>query len=288
VTRAPLAAAVAALAAASLAAPTSAAGQFWRQKDAGPGGPPSDVVPDALKDVGIEERLGEQVPLDAELVDWTGKKVKLGDLLGRGRPVVLSLVYYDCPMLCGLIMSGEARAIREMGLTLGKDYDAVTISFDPAERPALAAERRRGYLQSIGLSDLTATGWSFLVGPEASTRRIADAVGFSYRKDPRSNQWAHLAAIFVLTPDGKVSRYLYGIEFPPKELRLSLVEAAGGRVGTTFDRFILTCYRYDPASRRYEPYALGIVRAGGALVLVALTALIGGLVWRERKARGPA
>jgi protein SCO1/2 len=273
---------LAAAAAAWLAA-SPAHAQFWRAQEHAGSGPPSDVAPVQLEDVGIDERLGAQVPLDVELVDWTGKPVRLGSLLGHGRPVILSLVYYDCPMLCGLIMSGEARAMRESGLAIGQDFDAVTVSFDPGERPGLAAERRRGYLQSMGISDQVPGTWSFLVGPGASTRRLADAIGFRYRKDTASGQWAHLAAIFVLTPEGRVSRYLYGIEYPKKDLRLALVEAAGGKVGTSFDRFLLTCYRYDPASRKYEPYALGIVRAGGGLALLGLAALIGGLVWRERR-----
>ena len=222
------------------------------------------------------------MPLDLDLVDAAGKQVKLRDAFDGHRPVVLALVYYECPMLCGLVLSGAAKTFRENGLVLGKDYQAVTVSFDPAEKPAQAAERRRGYLQSMGLSD-QGTDWPFLVGPEASTRALADAVGFHYELDPVTKQWAHLAAIFVLTPDGKVSRYLYGIEYPNKEFRLAVVEAASGRVGTSFDRFLLTCYRYDPATRKYEPYAWGFVRAGGLLVLVALTGLIGGLVWRERK-----
>ena len=208
----------------------------------------------------------------------------LGAAFDGTKPVVLALVYYDCPMLCGLILSGMAKAMRQNGLELGKDYGAVTISFDPDERPALAAERRRGYLQSMGRSDAGAD-WPFAVGAAEDTRRIADAVGFGYRKDEVSGEWAHLAAIFVATPDGKVSRYLYGIEYPSKDLRLALVEAADGKVGTSFDRFLLTCYRYDPASRKYEPYAWGFVRAGALVVLLALTGLIGGLVWRERRTK---
>ena len=267
--------------AAALAAASPAHAQFWRAKDRGGGAPPSDVTPLALEDVRIEERLGAQLPLDAVLVDGAGKPFPLRGAFDGRRPVVLALVYYDCPMLCGLILSGLAKAMRENGLELGQDYQALTISFDPDEKPIQGAERRRGYLQSMGRSD-AGTEWPFLVGAGETTRRIADAAGFHYKRDAVSGEWAHVAAIFVLTPDGKVSRYLYGIEYPPKDLRLALVEAANGKVGTSFDRLVLTCYRYDPASRKYEPYAMGFVRAGGLLTLLALGAVIVRLAWRER------
>jgi protein SCO1/2 len=269
-------------AALALAAAPSARAQFWSRP--APGGPPTDQTPRILENVGIEEKLGNAIPLDVELVGADGRPWKLRSAFDGARPVVLALVYYDCPMLCGLILSGMAKAMRESGLALGQDYQAVTISFDPDEKPAQGAERRRGYLQSMGRADATAD-WPFLVGTAQATRAIADAVGFSYVKDPVSGEWAHLAAIFVLTPDGKVSRYLYGVEYAPKDLRLALVEAAGGKVGTSFDRFLLTCYRYDPATRKYEPYAWGFVRAGAIATLAALTGLIGGLLWRERRAK---
>jgi protein SCO1/2 len=263
----------------ALAAPAQA--QFWRQKgdDAGP---PPDVLPVALEEVRVDEQLGARLPLDEVLRDHEGRPVRLGSVFRDGKPVVLALVYYDCPMLCGLIQSGLARAMRENGLVAGKDFRAVSISFAPEERPAQAKERRRGYLQSMGLSE-DSDAWSFWVDQGGAARRIADAVGFHYKKDEVSGEWAHLASIFVLSPDGRVSRYLYGIDFPDKDFRLSLVEAADGKVGTSFDRLVLTCYRYDPASRKYQPFALGFVRAGGALAAVALAGLVAGLVWRERR-----
>ncbi len=262
--------------------PRPAAAQFWNRED--PKGPPTDQPPAILEEVGVDERLGNQVPLDLVFTDGNGRPFRLGDAFKGHRPVVLTLVYYDCPMLCGLILSGMAKTMRENGLVLGKDYDAVTVSFDPREKPAQAAERRRGYLQSLGRAEAEPV-WPFLVGAEAASRQLADAVGFRYKFDPASKEWAHIAAIFVLTPDGTVSRYLYGIEYPPKDFRLSVVEAADGKVGTSFDKFLLTCYRYDPASRKYEPYAWGFVRAGGLAVLLALSGLIGGLVWRERRGK---
>jgi protein SCO1/2 len=273
-----LAAALAALLGLAVARP--AAAQFWRSREQ-LAGPPADVKPLALEDVKIDERLGAAIPLDDPFTDWRGRPFTLRQAFDGRRPVVLALVYYDCPMLCGLILSGVAKSMSQNGLELGRDFQALAVSFDPDERPPLAAERRRGYLQSMGRSD-AGEDWPFLVGPAASSRRLADAVGFSYKRDPVSGEWAHMAAIFVMTPDGRVSRYMYGIQFPPKDLRLALVEAGGGRVGTSFDRLLLTCYRYDPATRKYEPYAFGIVRAGGLLTLVALGGLVGRLIWRER------
>jgi protein SCO1 len=268
---------------AALALAGSAQAQFWRHRELS-GGPPPDVKPVQLEDVRIEERLDAAVPLDVGFTDWRGQPYTLRQAFDGKRPVVVALVYYDCPMLCGLILSGMARAMRQNGLELGKDYQAVTISFDPEEKPPLAAERRRGYLQSMGRPE-QGEDWPFLVGTGEASRRVADALGFYYKHDPVSGEWAHMAAIFVLTPDGHVSRYLYGIEFPNKDFRLAVVEAADGRVGTSFDRLLLTCFRYDPAARKYAPYAFGIVRLGGALTLLGLAAVIGRLVWRERHGR---
>ncbi len=271
----------AALALALAAAAPPARAQFWNPPAQQQ---PSGAKPAILQDVRIEERLGSKVPLDLGFVDGNGEPFPLRRAFDGKKPVVLALVYYDCPMLCGLVLSGMAKTMRENGLVLGRDYEAVTVSFDPKEKPAQGAERRRGYLQSMGIRDSEPV-WPFLVGTGEASRALADAVGFHYAKDASTGEWAHMAAIFVLAPDGTVSRYLYGIEYPPKDFRLAVVEAASGKVGTTFDRLLLTCYRYDPASRKYEPYALGIVRAGGLLTLAALAALIGGLVWRERHSK---
>jgi protein SCO1/2 len=267
----------------ALAAPARA--DFWKSKGLG-STTPVDVTPAVLEEVRVDEQLGAQLPLDATFTDAAGQPVQLGAAFAQGRPVVLALVYYDCPMLCGLVMSGMARAMRENGLQAGRDFTALSISFDPEEKPPLARERQRGYLQSIGLAE-DSGAWRFWVDRGGAARRVADAVGFHYAKDAATGEWAHLAAIFVLTPDGKVSRYLYGIEFPPKDFRLSLVEAAGGRVGTSFDKLLLTCYRYDPASRKYQPFALGFLRLGGVLAMVGLGGLIAGLVWRERRKARP-
>jgi protein SCO1/2 len=283
VTGAPRLAAASLVALLAVAAPARA--DFWKSKGAG-STTPTDVTPAILEEVRVDEQLGAQLPLDATFTDAAGEPVQLAAAFARGQPVVLALVYYDCPMLCGLVMSGLARAMRENGLEAGRDFTALSISFDPRERPALARERQRGYLQSIGLAE-DSGAWRFWVDRAGAARRVAEAVGFHYAQDRATGEWAHMAAIFVLTPGGKVSRYLYGIEFPPKDFRLSLVEAAGGRVGTSFDRLLLTFYRYDPASRKYQPFALGLLRLGGGVALVALGGLIAGLLWRERRKARP-
>ena len=236
-------------------------------------------LPAALQDVEIEEKLGSRLPLEARFTTQDGRAVRLGDLLGGHRPVVLSLVYFNCPMLCGLILTGAARGMRETGLALGKDFDAVTLSFDPRDSTKVAAERQRGYLQAFG--DPTARqAWTFLTGAAPEIAAVTGAVGFKYAWDEPSKQFAHAAAIVVLTPDGRVSRYLYGVEFPARDLRLALVEASEGRVGTSFDRLLLTCFRYDPASRKYEPYVMGVVRVAMLGVLGGL-ALMLGVYWRR-------
>ncbi len=247
----------------------------------------TDVLPTALEDVEVLENLGAQVPLELAFTDQVGRRRQLGELLGHGKPVILSLVYFDCPMLCGLVLTGMARGMRESGLTLGKEFDAVTLSFDPRDTTPKAAERQRGYLQAVGLPEAK-SAWTFLTGAAADSRRLADAVGFKYAWDEKTRQFAHPAAIFVLTPDGRVSRYLYGIEYPARDVRLALVEASQGKVGTSFDRLLLTCYRYDPSSRTYEPYALGFVKVGMSLVLVALLVMLG-LLWRRewQRSRSP-
>jgi len=253
--------------------------------EAGPGPARAEESdqPPALQGVDIEEKLGTQIPPQAVFLDQDGRPVRIGDVLGKGQPVVLALVYYECPMLCGLILGGMARGMKETGLELGRDYRALSVSFDPREKPGQALVRQKFYLQSL---DKTGDkgAWPFLVGLEKDIRAVTEAAGFHYRFDEATKQYAHGAAILVLTPEGKVSRYLYGVEFPGRDLRLALVEAAQGKVGTSFDRFLLTCYRYDPVARKYVPYAMGFVRAGAILVLFGLAGTL--LFYWRREVKG--
>jgi protein SCO1/2 len=274
------AAVAAAIAAAAAAGPARA----FFPPNAPPPQKPEVEAPPALQKVEIVERLGEKLPLGATFTGPDGKPVELGTFLSSGRPAILALVYYDCPMLCGLVLGGLSRAMRETGLELGKDFDAITVSFDPRETSRLALDRQRTYVVKAGFAGKEAH-WPFVIGQEPEIRALADAVGFKYAYDPETKQYAHAAAIVLVTPDGRVSRYLYGIDYPPRDVRLGLVEAAQGRVGTSFDRLLLTCYRYDPVSRRYQPYVLGFVRAGSLLVFGALATTLGVYWRREWKAR---
>lgn len=245
---------------------------------------PESPANQLVKEVDIVENLNNQVPLDASFTNADGEKVALKDLLRGDKPVVLTLVYYKCPMLCPLVLGGLSKAARQSGMGLGEDYRAVTISIDPRETPEDAKERQRGHLQSLGAPGQE-KDWQFLVGDEANIKKVAEAVGFRYRFDQASQQYAHAAAITVLTPEGKVSRYLYGVEFPPRDLKLALLEAAGGRVGTSFDRVLIQCFKYDPNTRRYEVFIFGFIKGGALLVFGALAAALA-VYWRREYKRG--
>jgi protein SCO1/2 len=243
-------------------------------------------APPALRQVDVTEHLGAQLPLDLAFVDETGKATTLGEAMstakGHGKPVILSLVYYKCPMLCSLLLSGVTKVMRDMDLKLGEDYEAVTVSFDPADTFAGAKTKQTNYLQSLGHPEATGA-WKFLTGKPESIKKLTDDVGFKYYYDEQNQQFAHAAAIFILTPDGRISRYLYDVSFEPKQLKLALVEASAGTVGSTVDKVLLQCYKYDPASRKYHLYVFGFLRTGGLLVLIALSALIGYLFWHDPK-----
>lgn len=244
----------------------------------------ADPIPPALESVQVTERIGELVPEDGIFQDSSGLPVQLKQWLHRGQPLLLSLNYYRCPMLCSLILSGMVNGLKGTGLKLGRDYFAFTISIDPQETSDLAAEKKRGYLQALGETSAD-VAWAFTTGKAPQIRALADAIGFGYAYDESTEQYAHPAVIAVLTPDGKISRYLYGIEFPPRDLKLALVEASGGKVGTSFDRFLLSCFKYDPALRRYGVYVAGILKGGALLVFAILAALLA-VLWRRELKRG--
>lgn len=232
-----------------------------------PGKAATERVP-LLKDVDIIQKPGAMVPMDLPFVDEHGSDVKLGDYFGR-RPVVLALVYYECPMLCTLILNGMFSSMEAMPFSAGNEFDLVVVSFDPGETPALALQKKNAYSERYRRPG-SERGLHFLTGRPDAIARITDAVGFKYVYDAAIDQYAHPAAVTVLTAEGQVSKYLYGIEFAPRDLRLALVEAGEGKVGSVVDQALLYCYHYDPTSGKYGFVIMNIIRLGGILTVAAL------------------
>jgi protein SCO1 len=236
------------------------------------GNPPQTGLPPALLNVGIDQKLGAQLPLDATFTDAQGRRVQLGEYFKSGRPVILSLVFYECPMLCNQILNALTGSLKGMSLKIGEDYDVLTVSFDPREGPELARKKKDGYVHNLNRPGAEA-GWHFLVGEEAEIKRLTEAVGFRYAYDEQTRQFAHASGIMVLTPQGKVSHYLYGVEYAPRDMRLSLVEASAGRIGSPVDQLLLYCYHYDPATGKFA-WVINLYRWGGALTVAGISALL--------------
>jgi protein SCO1/2 len=242
-------------------------------------------LPTALREVKIEQRLNEQLPLDLEFKDEAGRTVQLGAYFNKSKPVILSLVFYKCPMLCNQILSGVMASLRAQTFTAGKEFDVLTVSFDPRETPEMAAEKKESYLSRYNRPGAE-QGWHFLTGDAENIRRLTEAVGFHYNYDEKTNQFAHASGIMLLTPEGKLSRYFYGIEYSPRDLRLGLVEASDNRIGSTVDQLLLYCYHYDPTTGRYGPAVINIMRLGGIITVLGVGALL--LVLRRRNVKGGA
>ncbi|HEY4905764.1 MAG TPA: SCO family protein [Candidatus Sulfotelmatobacter sp.] len=230
--------------------------------------PPANMRPPALQNVGIDQHLDAQVPPDLAFRDETGQAVKLGDYFGR-KPLILDLVYYSCPMLCGESLAGLTGSMRLLKFDAGKEFDVITVSFDPRETPELAAAKKADYVKRYGRAS-AASGWHFLTGPAESINALTKAVGFQYQYDARLNQFAHATAIMVLTPQGRISRYFYGVDFPPKDLRMGLVEASQGKIGNAVDQVLLYCYHYDPATGKYGAVIVNILRLAAAATILIL------------------
>lgn len=241
-------------------------------------------LPEELEGVGITEHPDARLPLDAVFTDESGTQVVLGDYFQSGRPVLLNLVYYSCPMLCTLVLNGMTEAMKPLDWTPGKEFEIVTVSFEARETPSLARIKKQNYLNDYGRPD-AGPGWHFLVGGEESVRALTKTVGFGYRWVEEQNQYAHQAAIFVITPDGRISRYLYGVMFDPTTLRLSLVEAGKGKVGSPLDRIVLYCFHYDPNTGKYSIAANNIMRVGGVLTVFALGTVLTVLWTKDRRKR---
>ena len=243
----------------------------------------SNGLPDALQKVGIEQRLGESLPLDVKFRNEEGKDVQLGEYLKSDRPAVLALVYYECPMLCNQVLNGLTGSLKGMSLDPGKDYDIIAISFDAREneKPGLAANKRRSYTDRFGRSG-TEGGWHFLTGDQSAIDAVTKAVGFKYEWDAKSNQFAHASGVMVVTPEGRLSHYFYGIDYAPKDLKLGLIEAADKKIGSVSDKLLLYCYHYDPATGKYGFAVLSAMRIGGIVTLLGMGAM-GFVFWRRNK-----
>jgi protein SCO1 len=234
--------------------------------------PPANVRPPYLENVGIDQHLDAQVPPDLAFVDDTGHAVKLGDYFGT-KPIILNLVYYNCTMLCGEALAGLTGAMKAVKFDVGKEFEVVTVSFNPRETPDLAATKKKDYVTRYGRPG-AASGWHFLTGSEESINALTKAVGFQYQYDPKIKQYAHVTAILLLTPQGRISRYFYGVEFAPKDLRMGLVEASQNKIGNAVDQVLLYCYHYDPATGKYGAIVSNILRLGAGVTIVLLAALL--------------
>ncbi len=262
---------VAILLAAFFAVPASA------QMNNGVMSPPANTRPPRLENVGIEQHLDAQIPPDLTFRDETGNDIKLGDYFGR-KPLILDLVYYNCTMLCGESLAGLSSAMRLVKFDVGNEYDVITVSFDPRETPEMAAAKKADYVKRYGRAH-AAAGWHFLTGQPDSINALTKVVGFQYQFDAKSNQFAHATAIMVLTPDGRISRYFYGVDFPPKDLRMGLVEASQGKIGNAVDAVLLYCYHYNPENGKYGAMVGNILRLAGAATILLLGGLLF-ILWR--------
>lgn len=238
-------------------------------------GNPATGLPPALQEVRIEQKLDQQLPLDLSFRDETGREVKLGDYFGH-KPVVLAFVYYDCPMLCTQVLNGMVTSFRVLPFQMGKEFDVVTISFDPRETPELAQRKKKVYVDYLPekMRANAANGWHFLTGDQANIEKITEAAGFHYRWDDKTQQFAHASAIMLTTPHGKLSRYYYGIEYPARDLRLGLIESSANKIGSPVDQLLLYCYHYDPATGRYGAVVMNIMRVAGVITLVGILAML--------------
>jgi len=248
--------------------------------------PPSLRQPDILKRVGIDQKIGQQLPLDTMFRDEAGRDVRLGEYFGK-RPVVLALAYFDCPMLCTQVLNGMTAALKTLNFDAGADYEVVVVSIDPRDTPRVAGDKKMAYVASYGRPQ-TAAGWHFLTGTESSIAPVAGALGFRYAYDPGLKQYAHGAAIYVTTPKGVVARYLLGIDYAPRDLRLSIVEASNNVLGSVTDRVLLLCYHYDPATGQYGAATLNAVRIGFVATVTGFLAFLFVSLRRERAQARPA
>jgi protein SCO1 len=244
-------------------------------------------LPKALKEIGIQQKLGEQLPLETEFRDENGRTVKLGDYFNKGRPVVIAFVYYECPMLCNEVLNGLTGSLKGISFDAGKEFDVVAISFDTREhdKPDLARNKKESYMSRYGRPG-TEKGWHFLTGTQASIDAAANAAGFGYKWDEKSSQFAHAGGVMVATPDGKMSRYFYGIDYAPRDLKMGIMESGESKIGSAAEQLLLYCFHYDPSTGKYGLAILSVLRIMGVFTLLGMGAM--GLVFWRRNRRVPS
>jgi protein SCO1 len=242
--------------------------------------------PAILEEIGVDERLGDNIPLDLRFANSNGDSVSIGELIENGKPVLLNPLYYECPILCSLVLDGVFKVVKELAWTPGKDYTIISFSIDPEEGPELAAEFKERYLADLnrpGAED----GWHFLTGKGESIKALTEAIGFNYKYDERTGEYLHLASIMMISPEAVITRYLYGANFREFDLRNGLYEAADGRIGSPMERVLLYCFTYDPSSQSYVPVAINIMKIGGLATVIILGIFLGVFWRRERGSTQP-
>lgn len=243
----------------------------------------SNGLPNVLKTVGIEQKLGEQLPMDAVFKNEDGKQVKIGDYFGKGRPVILALVYYECPMLCNEVLNGLTGSLKGISFDAGKEFDILAISFDAREndKPDLAKNKKAGYIERYQRPN-SANGWHFLTGTQEEIDKVTKAVGFNYEYDKQTDQFAHAGGVMIITPEGKISRYFYGIDYSPKDLKFGIMESAENKVGNPAEQLLLYCFHYDPSTGKYGLAVINVIRIAGVLTLLGMGGMFF-IFWRYNK-----
>lgn len=237
--------------------------------------------PSILEEIGVDEKLGESIPMDLEFVNSDGQLVRLADLIEEGKPVLLNPLYYECPMLCGLVLDAVYKVVNELAWSPGSDYTIISFSIDPEETPEMAANSKDKYLTQLGRFG-SEKGWHFLTGDEDSIKKLTDSIGFRYKYDEQSGEYIHLASIMMISPTGTITRYLYGATFREFDLRNALNEAADGKIGSAMDRVLMYCFTYDPSSQSYVPVAMNIMKLGGLATVIFLGIFLG-VFWRRER-----
>ncbi|WP_186646149.1 SCO family protein [Fluviispira vulneris] len=243
-------------------------------------GMPLNKVPTVMQGVTITEKLGSTIDLSNTFIDSSGKVTKLSDMLADGKPLILTLNYYRCTSLCSLQLVNFANTLKEMGWKIGKDFKIATVSFDPTDTPQIAKEQQNHYLS---LTEQKNADWQFYVGSDESIKKLTDEVGFYFKYDTASKEFAHAAAIFIISPEGKISRYLYGITYKVRDIKFSLMDASLNKIGSPTDQVLLTCFHYNPTSGKYDAFAVGMLRIGASITVFCLFLILGFFFWRDKR-----